>query len=86
VKIDIYPEPVVDVSNIDGFFQLVKAGFTASRKQAVNSLAQGLRIPREEVLEMLGKAAIEPKRRAETFTLEEWATLWRVMDESKEVK
>lgn len=86
VKIDIYPEPVVDVSNVDGFFQLVKAGFSASRKQAANSLAQGLKMPKEKVLEMLGKADIEQERRAETFNLEEWAILWRIMDESKEVK
>ena len=75
--IDVYPSPPVDVDE-EGFFNLVRAGFTASRKQVVNSLAQGLQMPKSEVLALLEKAEITPQRRAETFTLEEWARLWRV--------
>ncbi len=77
LKIDVYSRPAVDVDE-EGFFRLVKAGFTATRKQAVNSFMHGLGITREEVLELLRKAEIDSKRRAETFTLEEWARLWRV--------
>lgn len=77
LKIDVYPEPPVDV-NEEEFFRLVRAGFTAARKQVVNSLAQGLQVPKGEVSELLEKAGIAPQRRAETFTLEEWARLWRV--------
>ncbi|MBN1176756.1 MAG: 16S rRNA (adenine(1518)-N(6)/adenine(1519)-N(6))-dimethyltransferase, partial [Dehalococcoidales bacterium] len=72
--------PPVEVDE-EGFFKLVRAGFTASRKQVANSLAQGLKLPKADVLAVLEKANIEPQRRAETFTLEEWATLWRVMNE-----
>jgi 16S rRNA (adenine1518-N6/adenine1519-N6)-dimethyltransferase len=77
LKIDVYSRPAVDVDE-EGFFKLVKAGFTATRKQAVNSFMKGLGLPREEVLAMLDRADIDPKRRAETFTLEEWARLWQV--------
>lgn len=80
VRIDVYPRPPVDVDE-EGFFSLVRAGFTASRKQVANSLAQGLKLPKADVLTTLKKAEIDPQRRAETFTLEEWATLWRVMNE-----
>ena len=80
VKIDVYPQPPVDVDE-EGFFRMVRAGFTASRKQVVNSLVQGLKLPKAEVLAALKKANIDSQRRAETFTLEEWATLWRVMNE-----
>jgi 16S rRNA (adenine1518-N6/adenine1519-N6)-dimethyltransferase len=76
VKIDVYPRPPVEVDE-EGFFRLVRAGFTASRKQVANSLAQGLDLPKEEVLNLLEKTRIDPRRRAETFTLEEWAALWR---------
>jgi 16S rRNA (adenine1518-N6/adenine1519-N6)-dimethyltransferase len=77
LKIDVYSSPPVDVDE-GGFFKLVRAGFSAARKQAVNSLAQGLQMPKSEVLILLEKAEITPQRRAETFTLEEWARLWRV--------
>jgi len=78
VKIDVYPRPPVDVADVEGFFKLVRAGFTAARKQVINSLMQGLGLSRPEITDLLEKAEIDPHRRAETFTLEEWATLWRV--------
>jgi 16S rRNA (adenine1518-N6/adenine1519-N6)-dimethyltransferase len=81
VKIDVYRHPPVDVANVDGFFKLVRAGFAAARKQVANSLSQGLGMPKNEVLSMLEKAAIDPQRRAETFNLEEWAGLWRVYNQ-----
>jgi 16S rRNA (adenine1518-N6/adenine1519-N6)-dimethyltransferase len=77
VKIDVYDRPPVDVGDADRFFKLVRAGFTAPRKQAANSLAQGLGLDRSEVLAWLAGAGIDPRRRSETFTLEEWAELWR---------
>jgi 16S rRNA (adenine1518-N6/adenine1519-N6)-dimethyltransferase len=84
LKIDVYPRPPMDVDE-EGFFRLVRAGFAAARKQAVNSLARGLDLPKAKVSALLEKAGIEPQRRAETFTLEEWARLWRVFNrEEKE--
>jgi 16S rRNA (adenine1518-N6/adenine1519-N6)-dimethyltransferase len=77
LRIDVYPRPAVDISDEEGFFRLVRAGFTAPRKQVANSLAQGLDIPKSEALVLLEGAGITPRRRAETFTLEEWASLWR---------
>jgi len=77
VKIEVYRRPPVAVDNVEGFFKLVRAGFTAARKQVANSLSQGLGLNKLEVLKLLEKAGIDPRRRAETFTLEEWARLWR---------
>ena len=78
IKIDVYKKPPVAVDDVEGFFKLVRAGFTAARKQVANSLAQGLHITKEEAMALLAKAKIDPQRRAETFTLEEWATLYKV--------
>ena len=78
LRVKLYPEPAVAVADKDSFFELVRAGFTASRKQIGNSLAQGLGLSKAEVLPLLEKASIVPQRRAETLTLEEWAQLWRV--------
>jgi len=81
LKIVLYPEPSVAVKDREGFFNLVRAGFAAARKQIANSLAQGLGIAKAEVLPLLEKADIVPKRRAETLALEEWARLWQVFSE-----
>ena len=76
LRIDLYPQPTVAVDEA-GFFELVRGGFTAPRKQIANSLAQGLGLPKAEVLPLLETANIVPQRRAETLTLGEWAQLWR---------
>jgi len=82
LRIDLYSQPAVAVTDERSFFELVRAGFTASRKQLGNSLAQGLGLPKTETLSLLGKANIVPRRRAEALTLEEWARLWRVFTEA----
>jgi 16S rRNA (adenine1518-N6/adenine1519-N6)-dimethyltransferase len=86
LRIDVYPQPAVAVADEKGFFEMVRAGFTASRKQIANSLAQGLKLPKAEVLVLLQKADIAPQRRAETLTLEEWAQLWQVFARKGEEK
>jgi 16S rRNA (adenine1518-N6/adenine1519-N6)-dimethyltransferase len=82
LRIELYPEPAVAVDE-GGFFELVRAGFSAPRKQIGNSLAQGLGLPKDGVLPLLERAEIDWQRRAETLTLEEWAQLWRVFEEKK---
>jgi len=83
LRINPYPQPVVAVTNEGSFFELVRAGFAAARKQLANSLAQGLGIPKTEVLSLLAEAHIVPQRRAETLTLDEWARLWQVFTRGK---
>jgi 16S rRNA (adenine1518-N6/adenine1519-N6)-dimethyltransferase len=83
LRIDVYPEPPVDVADGQGFFELVRAGFAAARKQVINSLAKGTGLPRDDVRVLLETAGIDPQRRAETFTLEEWARLWRAYAREK---
>ena len=78
LKIKLYTQPPVEVTSKEGFFRLVRAGFSAPRKQIGNSLAQGLGLSKAEVLSLLGKASIMPQRRAETLTLDEWAKLGQV--------
>jgi len=83
LRIDVYPQPAVAVDDRDSFFELVRAGFTASRKQIGNSLAQGLKKPKAEILPLLTRANIAPQRRAETLTIEEWARLLSIYNEEK---
>ena len=84
LRIDLYPQPAVAVTDEGSFFDLVRAGFAAPRKQMLNSLAQGLGQAKTEILPLLERADIASQRRAETLTLEEWARLWRVFEERKD--
>ncbi len=74
----------MEVTDKESFFELVRAGFSAPRKQMGNSLAQGLRLSKADVLALLGKASNVPQRRAETLTLGEWAKLWQVFTQVNE--
>jgi 16S rRNA (adenine1518-N6/adenine1519-N6)-dimethyltransferase len=75
LQIRLYSQPPVEVTDKESFFEVVRAGFSAPRKQIGNSLAQGLKLPKAECLSLLRKTSIVPQRRSETLTLEEWAKL-----------
>jgi 16S rRNA (adenine1518-N6/adenine1519-N6)-dimethyltransferase len=75
LRIDVYSQPLVKVSDQSCFFNLVRAGFGSRRKQLRNSLSHGLQIAPQEAASLLEQADIDPKRRAETLSLEDWARL-----------
>lgn len=75
VRIEVYPELAVKVSSVSSFFELVKAGFSAPRKQLRNSLAQGLGVAPSDAEQLLRRADIAPQRRPEALSLDEWARL-----------
>ncbi|MBZ0296949.1 MAG: 16S rRNA (adenine(1518)-N(6)/adenine(1519)-N(6))-dimethyltransferase RsmA [Anaerolineae bacterium] len=79
VRIDVYDEPPVEVPGERAFFRVVRAGFGQKRKQLKNSLGAGMGISHAAAAELLEQADIDPRRRAETLSLEEWATLTRVI-------
>jgi 16S rRNA (adenine1518-N6/adenine1519-N6)-dimethyltransferase len=83
-----YPKPKVDsavlrlavaeqprLADTGLFFRLARAGFSQKRKTLRNALAGGLEIPVSQAVQMLEAAQIEPSRRAETLSLEEWGRL-----------
>ena len=74
VRLDTYEQPLVDVPDTQTFFRVVKAGFSQKRKQLKNSLGEGGGV-------LLARAGIDPTRRAETLSLEEWAALARATQE-----
>ena len=57
------------------FFRIVKAGFASKRQQIHNSLAATLRLPKDQVLSLLQKSSIDPSKRAEDLSLEDWLRL-----------
>jgi 16S rRNA (adenine1518-N6/adenine1519-N6)-dimethyltransferase len=82
IRLDVRPEPAVAVDDRQAFFQLVKAGFAARRKQLRNALALGLGIEPASARGLLETADIDPSRRAQTLSLDEWGCLYRAWRES----
>lgn len=75
VRMDLFPEPVVPAPALDSFFRLAKAGFSQKRKTLRNSLSGGLGWNAARAENFLRSVAIDPTRRAETLSLDEWKQL-----------
>ena len=80
LRLDVYTEAPIDVSDVDGFFEVVMHGFSAPRKQLRNAMAHSLQMSTDEVSRLLEDAGVEGRRRAETLSLEEWRRVWEVFD------
>ena len=78
LRLDCYPAPVVADVAPEQFFRVVRAGFSQKRKQLGNTLSTGLHLSKADAVALLTAAHIDPKRRAETLTLEEWGLLCRL--------
>lgn len=76
VSMKIRTEPPVDAPKKD-FFRVVKAAFGQRRKALGNALAGGLGMDKALLQQALVRAGIDPGRRGETLSLEEFAALTR---------
>jgi len=61
--------------SVADFFRVVRAGFGHKRKTLRNALSAGLGLAPACVEQALVQAGIDPRRRAETLSLQEWADL-----------
>ncbi len=77
VRLDIRSEPAVAVDDRQGFFNVVRAGFSAPRKQLHNSLSHGLGVDSSVGVTVLQNAGIDGRRRPATLDLEEWSAAYR---------
>lgn len=81
IKLKLRDQPAVAVHDETFFFQVVKASFAQRRKTILNNLQHNLSLPtiagigKEAVLSALSRAKIDPMRRGETLSLEEFARL-----------
>jgi 16S rRNA (adenine1518-N6/adenine1519-N6)-dimethyltransferase len=80
LRIDLKDEVPLTPGQRDSFFRLVQAGFSQRRKQVHNSLTHGLHRKNVEVQAGLLAANIDPSRRAETLSIEDWLRLWHEME------
>ncbi len=70
----VRPEPAVKVKDEKLFFRVVKAAFGQRRKTLMNAM-RGAGFAKEEVRDAMERSGIDPTRRGETLTLEEFAAL-----------
>ncbi|KON85881.1 16S rRNA methyltransferase [Sporosarcina globispora] len=78
IKLTKRKEPAVAVKSESFFFQVTKASFAQRRKTLLNNLTSQLpggKQKKEQILAALEQADIEPGRRGETLSIEEFARL-----------
>jgi 16S rRNA (adenine1518-N6/adenine1519-N6)-dimethyltransferase len=75
LRVDLYPQPLIKADLLDDFFRLVKAGFSQKRKMLHNALSAGLAWPKDKMDDLLGEVKIEPQRRAQALSIDEWRCL-----------
>ncbi|HCG76464.1 TPA: 16S rRNA (adenine(1518)-N(6)/adenine(1519)-N(6))-dimethyltransferase, partial [bacterium] len=59
----------------ENFFNLVRVSFSQRRKQLINVLSKGLKLKKEIISDKLSLIGIDPKRRAETLSMDDFAKL-----------
>jgi 16S rRNA (adenine1518-N6/adenine1519-N6)-dimethyltransferase len=75
-------QPPVGVNDEAFFFQVVRASFAQRRKTILNNLVNNLpngKTLKEQIEHALANASIDPRRRGETLTMEEFAALSNVL-------
>jgi 16S rRNA (adenine1518-N6/adenine1519-N6)-dimethyltransferase len=77
--VEIYSSPRIKEELLDTFFKLIKAGFSQKRKTLRNSLSAGLHISPVNAADILTRVNIDPQRRAETLSIEEWEKLSEIV-------
>lgn len=78
IRIDLFPQPRLPGEQINAFFHLAKAGFSQKRKTLRNALADGMRWSNAQAQNVLEQAGVDPQRRAETLSLDEWRQILAV--------
>ena len=77
IRLDVREKPSVTVPNGDeaAFFALIRAAFSQRRKTAANAIANGLHLPKAQVISALQAAGLDERSRPEQLTLENYCAL-----------
>ena len=77
IRLDVREKPAVTVPNGDeaAFFALIRAAFSQRRKTAANAIANGLHLPKAQVISALQAADLDERSRPEQLTLENYCAL-----------
>ena len=76
IELDIYDEPKVEVKDANLMFSIIKAAFSQRRKTVLNAISSAnLGIDKDRIKKIFNENEFDPKRRGETFSLEEFAKI-----------
>lgn len=75
IRLEIRKEPLVDVSDTDWFFKVVRSAFGQRRKTALNATSALLGISKDDVRKAMKASGIQENARAEALTMEMFAAL-----------
>ena len=79
IKLKIRKKPLVEVENPKLFRQIIKAAFSTRRKTLKNALLQG-GFSSEVLLKAFNKTGINPNRRGETLSMQEYKILTQAIE------
>ena len=75
LRLKMLDSPSAAVNDEELFFKTVRAAFSQRRKTLLNCLSSYFSVPKQELSESLLKLNIEPSRRGETLSIEEFAAV-----------
>ncbi|MDQ0163424.1 16S rRNA (adenine(1518)-N(6)/adenine(1519)-N(6))-dimethyltransferase RsmA [Bacillus alveayuensis] len=78
IRLQLRNKPLIQVENESFFFQVVRASFAQRRKTLLNNLQNNLpngKNRKQQIIETLEDVGIDPKRRGESLTIQEFALL-----------
>ena len=81
VRIDPRRHPDVEREQVNELFEVVRAGFSAPRKQIRNSLSLGMGISADVTGELLGQARLSPASRPAVLSIADWWALYEACRE-----
>lgn len=82
IRLDVRKEKAVELNSEAVFFAVIKAGFGQRRKTLLNALTGACGKSKEEIGGILESVGIDPIRRAETLSIEEFATLANAVEQA----
>ena len=81
VRFFLRVQPPVDVPDEALLFRIIRGSFHMRRKQLINTLEEALDLAKPAIDRLCRQARIDPQRRGETLTLEDFARLARAAAE-----
>ena len=81
VNCKVRPQPAVDLIDEKMFFRVVKAAF-GQRRKTLNNALKSMGVDKNTIADILTRAGIEPSRRGETLTMEEFAAISNILSQA----
>ena len=85
IELRFLKSPRMEVADTAAFRRVVKAAFMKRRKKVINSMKSSGYYPIEPLTRALAEAEIDPGRRAETLSFEEFVRLYRALEQFSKI-